>query len=1360
MKTLKKTLCLVLAVVMVVGALALPASAKDYGDKADIGKDYTTAVTNLTNWKVMEGDANGNFKPKASIQRQEMAAIIYRLLTGDNKGYGKDNSAIYTPYAAKFTDVDAKGWAAGYIGYCANKGIIIGTNEAQTTFEPTREIPGNDVLCMLLRALGYGMNKEYQGADWAKHVAADAARLHLTDGITSKLDAVSQRQEVAQMTYKAATAARVTWSDSEKDYIPYVDPNDPNSKANIALIEKLADVTKTADDDKFGNPGSTTVTHGIKFTYPVKPVEYTWDVITAPAVKDYWTAVPECDVAEALGLSKTTANASTTKTTYTNGTGNVGSDTIVATDTVNTIGHQGRHTLVYADRIVYIDTYLARVTGTTAEVKDPAGHVITTATASLLVYSNRVANPNSATATGTPTAAPVTATTTISNTNNYVVGDMLRVTVLTKAPYNAFVDDDITVVTSEKVTSEEVTISEIIRDSANWTPHGGATATLTEVGFKGTNGKTYLYNYTYGYNNNSSSVLRIRTENIGRTYTVYQDTKGNVLGVDPAPVSDIGVVTSVNIALAANTTNKYVVAYNVLMPNGSTVTVYSVDDTTKKPYTSAVAAQAAANTFWNGSISAAENKDAGILARITATVDGYYTVVAAGTAGNPDANNSYTGTLAAGSVLERGEANAFSVLTARTNGTVTGTYPAYIGTVTNIQNILVDSSTVYFVANYPYNYTANEYQFKDFTISTGFKSVTDMSYNTTIPNASTAPTPSAGTANIDGQRANTLSLEVSAFDTDADGYADFVLVLNDNQQRVRPAVPVLNYAYLMTNPQFATTTSDKNVYGAIINGTAGQTLTLTAVASPLVQNTGLYTYTNQTTNGWDTVTYVSPIFGSPCWGVGNNIGWSVKDDVLVVAPGRFGVQNTFAEDRTGTIDKFLTIADNCAVYLVNPTTGTSTPQSYTLEQLVDAYGTNEIVYQFDANGYVNLIYIVAKGGAETNRDPATTINYVTWTPSGTGIVVGATTGWTGTPGVVRGANGNYVDPGKDYVSIACEWQYLTTNAGEAKWVKAGENFLAGYTYRLKVTMTAADGFVFASAANLNIVNPFSNMTPSAPVFENNNKTVTLYYTPGIANPVTITIDNTKNVGYAGAEKLVIAKGSSTTIQVTVQNGKDLTVSLANEAGTTPVGASVKYRASQVSTNMTTYEVTFSNVTENIIATIDVKDPPKSEAESTDYGPAGSTPSADKTGGMPSSMSTTYGTAITMALSETDPSNIIVTIDEDALEDIEGWKLVKDMADKDEEPATGTDGQPCVVGIVFKPDTDAFKNFTVNNIDCGTVTADDPMNLYVGIGTWDKTNQKVVLRDLDSLKYTVTYTVGDDSSSKGFTWTITFQTKEA
>ena len=1137
MKTLKKTLCLVLAVVMVVGALVLPASAA-YKDNTDIGKDYTAAVTNLTTWHVMEGDANGNFKPKASIQRQEMAAIIYRLLTGDNKGYGKDNSAIYTPYAAKFTDVDAKGWAAGYIGYCANKGIIVGTNEAQTTFEPTREIPGNDVLCMLLRALGFGKNKEYQGADWSKHIYDDANRLHLTDNITSKLKDISQRQEVALMTYNASQTARVTWSDAEKDYIPYVDPNDPNSKANIPLIDttSVKDVTDPATQtyDKFGIPQDSTTTHTIEFTYPVAHRTFSWTTTnTTPAKGEWWEPVTECDVAKALGIGTTTAGATSgTLKTYTNGTGNVGTDIIEALDTINTIGHQGRHTIAYSDRIVYIDTYLAKVTKTYEKVLDPNDHVmIQDALADVEIYSNHVANPNT-TASGNVALAATSAvaTGTITNTGNvYKKGDMLLVNVLTKTPYNALAGASFgttEILNVQPASTATVTIASIKQDPMNFNLPTEAAGKLTEVGFVGTNGTTYYYNFTYGYNAEADptgkSVQRVTTEDIGKTYTVYLDTKGNVLGLAPVVnAPKFGVLTEAGLVQVTGTLNQYVIAFKVLLPENQTVTVYGADPDTNKPYTDAAKAQTYINLIKTNL--AINPTDAGILVQLVPQAGGYYTLVAAGKGANNTGTFGAVGIATANNaVFERGEADALNLtktgsgMTSTVNGTGKAAPYVNVGAGMGIGDLLVDNTTVFFVGNYEYKYTAKEYQFTGFTISNGFKSLKDLSYNDTVPASSASVT--GNTNHIDGNTAP--KLELAAFDEDLDGYADYVMVLNANHQEVPAAVETFNYAFLLMGSKFVTTDIDHNVYNyAIFNGAMGNTLTATAAAAKGIQNTGLYVYSNTTVNGYDKVIFVSgnastptPTPSTPDWSIDavtSGTGWLVKDGVLVVGPngstastsqdrGTVGLANLGDSKATGAPvnDKYLTLADNVDVYLINTTTGVSVKTPYDLTTLDDAnvYGQCAIAYQFDANGYVNLIYIIEKARADDTHEPATEINTIS---------IGVTNADFRVTRPVYGAkfniasitneNGNTVSASN--VTLDVVWQRSDSPASTAKtWVDCAKDefFNGNFYYRIVVKVTVKDGYIFDSALATGDVTTSPAFTTDKFELSTDCKTLTIY----------------------------------------------------------------------------------------------------------------------------------------------------------------------------------------------------------------------------------------------------------------------------
>ena len=80
MRNLKKILALVLALVM---SFSLMATANAFTDDEKITDTYETAVTVLSGLKVFQGYDDGTFLPQGSITRAEVAAIIYRIVTGD-----------------------------------------------------------------------------------------------------------------------------------------------------------------------------------------------------------------------------------------------------------------------------------------------------------------------------------------------------------------------------------------------------------------------------------------------------------------------------------------------------------------------------------------------------------------------------------------------------------------------------------------------------------------------------------------------------------------------------------------------------------------------------------------------------------------------------------------------------------------------------------------------------------------------------------------------------------------------------------------------------------------------------------------------------------------------------------------------------------------------------------------------------------------------------------------------------------------------------------------------------------------------------------------------------------------------------
>ena len=173
MKTLNKTLSLVLVLVMVLGMFGV-ASAAEFTDADDV--KYTEAVGVMTGIGAINGYTDGSIKPTGAITREEAAKLVaYSIL-------GADVAANLATGATGFSDVDTGRWSAPYISYLVGKGIISGMGDG--TFAPTANVTGYQLAKMMLCAAGYGVKGEYTGASWQLNVAVDAGKNGVQDDAT------------------------------------------------------------------------------------------------------------------------------------------------------------------------------------------------------------------------------------------------------------------------------------------------------------------------------------------------------------------------------------------------------------------------------------------------------------------------------------------------------------------------------------------------------------------------------------------------------------------------------------------------------------------------------------------------------------------------------------------------------------------------------------------------------------------------------------------------------------------------------------------------------------------------------------------------------------------------------------------------------------------------------------------------------------------------------------------------------------------------------------------------------------------------------------------------------------------------
>ena len=206
---MKKLLAMVLALVMTL-SLAVSANAA-FKDVKDIDETYAESAAVLNGLGVFKGyeekDGTFSFQPKNAITRAEVAAIVYRIYTGDVKDAYVKNYETYN----KFGDMAGAGWAKGYIGYCANAALVKGYPNG--TFVPSGKVTGYEVLAMILRAVGYDQKNEFTGADWALHVAEIAERQGILDNVKGvDLNAPATREVVAELLFQAIQVPMVTYT--------------------------------------------------------------------------------------------------------------------------------------------------------------------------------------------------------------------------------------------------------------------------------------------------------------------------------------------------------------------------------------------------------------------------------------------------------------------------------------------------------------------------------------------------------------------------------------------------------------------------------------------------------------------------------------------------------------------------------------------------------------------------------------------------------------------------------------------------------------------------------------------------------------------------------------------------------------------------------------------------------------------------------------------------------------------------------------------------------------------------------------------------------------------------------------------
>ena len=217
MRTSKKVLALLLAVIMIVGLIpAAGANAvNDMNDVQDVSANHLTAVTALANLDIMVGDGTGNLNPQGTLTRAEAVTFVQRIATG-----GATPPGIVNQIFPDVNPANAAHWFAPYVAWAHSAGIVTGRPDGN--FHPYDQVQIVEMAAMLLRAIGYDANNEFS-QNWPTGViaTANAVGVSLFNGLTNfQYNAVARREQAAQLVFNALPVVRVVWNPMFNSYVP------------------------------------------------------------------------------------------------------------------------------------------------------------------------------------------------------------------------------------------------------------------------------------------------------------------------------------------------------------------------------------------------------------------------------------------------------------------------------------------------------------------------------------------------------------------------------------------------------------------------------------------------------------------------------------------------------------------------------------------------------------------------------------------------------------------------------------------------------------------------------------------------------------------------------------------------------------------------------------------------------------------------------------------------------------------------------------------------------------------------------------------------------------------------------------
>lgn len=235
-----------------------------------------SAADALYDLGVMQGDENGNLNGEKLLTRAEFAALTVRIMQEETIGT-----------TTRFSDVGVNHWAASYIGFMAEKGIIEGYGDGR--FAPDEGVTLAQAAKILLSVTGYAETQFSFPYDYM----ICAAQKGLTVGVNIPSDACLTREEAAMLLINALHTPKNDGSgmliEKNEHRTYYVSPSGDDS-ADGSYLRPWKTLKKAAESVRgnaivFLNGGTYCENEKIIFSHSGEGVEKPLLVRTMPLCK-------------------------------------------------------------------------------------------------------------------------------------------------------------------------------------------------------------------------------------------------------------------------------------------------------------------------------------------------------------------------------------------------------------------------------------------------------------------------------------------------------------------------------------------------------------------------------------------------------------------------------------------------------------------------------------------------------------------------------------------------------------------------------------------------------------------------------------------------------------------------------------------------------------------------------------------------------------------------------------------------------------------------------------------------------------------------------------------------------------------